>query len=446
MSTACLAPPWSRRTPMRIVHLVNHCRFGHGNAHVAVDLACAQAARGDTVAYLSEGGDFQALLKANGVVHVDLRQRTRSPLVAADSALRLAAFAHRFQADILHAHMMSGALLGFLATRFGRARLVTTVHNSFDAHSRLMRVGDLVVAVSESERRQLIGRGFPARKVITVLNGPLFGARLPEGEGAPALALPRPSITTVCGLHARKGVADLIAAFALVARDHPEARLNIVGDGPGRAEFQAQAAATGFGGRIRFHGEVHDPLTVLRASDIFVLASHADPFPLVNLEARLAGCALIGTEVGGIPEGLDHGRAGLLVPPRDPQRLAAAMHRLLADPAERERLRTASTRGIERFGVDRMCRDYRRAYGAVLTDRHRPAEVLAAGARPNPDTPAPPPDPAPVRFNGSAADNGLSAPTAMEQTAGRNSKSLVIDRRMPEIGREFQSSATASER
>ena len=363
---------------MRIVHLVNHCRLGHGNAHLAVDLACAQAAHGDAVAYLSEGGDFEGLLAEAGVAHRALRQRTRNPFVAAASALRLAAFLRGFRADIVHAHMMSGALLGFIATRLGRARLVTTVHNSFDAHSGLMRVGDLVVAVSEAERSHLVERGFPASKVVAVLNGPLFGARVPRDAPAPP-DLPRPSVTTLCGLHPRKGVDDLIRAFALVAPRHRAAHLNIVGDGPERAALAALAAELGLAGRVRFHGEVGAPQGILRATDVFVLASRSEPFGLVNLEARSAGCAMIGTAVGGIPEALEHGRAGLLVPPRDPPALARALDDLLGDPDALAAFRAAALRGIERFGVDRMRVHYRDAYEAVRADRRNPRAALASG-------------------------------------------------------------------
>lgn len=191
--------------------------------------------------------------------------------------------------------------------------------------------------------------------------------------------LPGTSITTVCGLHPRKGVLDLINAFKIVAARYPDAYLNIVGDGPDRLVNETYANGSGFGDRIRFHGELKNPYSILAASDIFVLASHYDPFPLVNMEARLAGCAMIGTAVGGIPEALEHGKAGLLVPPRDPSALAAALTSLFAEPLALAAGKAASRRGVERFGVDRMYADYQRAYKAVLLSRRHPVSAIKAG-------------------------------------------------------------------
>ena len=86
---------------------------------------------------------------------------------------------------------------------------------------------------------------------------------------------------------------DLIAAFASVSKDFPGAALYLVGEGPERQEFEAQAAATECSDRIHFIGFVKDPRCYLEQSDIFVLASRADPFPLVIPEAREAGCAIV---------------------------------------------------------------------------------------------------------------------------------------------------------
>jgi glycosyltransferase involved in cell wall biosynthesis len=260
--------------------------------------------------------------------------------------------------------MMAGAVLGYLATRVTRASLVTTVHNSFDGHSTIMRVGDRIAAVSEAERITLMARGFSARKLVTIVNAPLGGARSRWFAGEPDIAITRPSITTVCGLHARKGVDTIIAAFRLVAGDYP-ASLNIVGDGPDRALLEQAARETGFGDRIHFHGSLRDPQKVLQSSDIFVLASHAEPLGLVNLEARHAGCAIIATAVGGVPEALDGGRAGILVPPGDPEAFARELRSLLGDPENLARMKARAREGIERFFVDRLYADYRDLYASL---------------------------------------------------------------------------------
>lgn len=350
---------------MKILHLVNHCRLGHGNVHAAVDLACIQAAKGDEVAYAGEGGELRDLLLRSGVEHIALRQRTGKPLELLRAVIRLRHIIRQRRIDIVHAHMMAGAALGFCATRLSRAALVATVHNSFDGHSRIMRLADGIAAVSEAERVTLMRRGFAERKLVTILNAPLGGARSSYFADEPALPVTRPSIATVCGLHQRKGVDIIIAAFALVAAKHP-AELHIVGDGPDRARLEAAAAATGFGGRIHFHGSLDDPQTVLRNTDIFVLASHAEPLGLVNIEARSAGCAIVASDVGGIPEALDHGAAGLLVPPGDAGAFARAIDGLLGDPARLARMKQQALGNLERFSVERLHADYHRLYASLL--------------------------------------------------------------------------------
>ncbi|MCJ2121691.1 glycosyltransferase family 4 protein [Methylobacterium sp. J-077] len=363
---------------MRILHLVNHCRLGHGNVHAAVDLACVQSARGDTVYYGSEGGELHNLLIQEKVRRVNLRQRSRNPLILLRSLVHLVQIVRRDRIEVVHAHMMSGAVLGYLATRVTRARLVTTVHNSFDRHSMIMRLGDRIVTVSTAERQNMIKRGFSAARLTSIVNGPLGGARERFFQKQDSLDLPHPNVTTVCGLHARKGVDYLIEAFKLVQKETP-CFLNIVGDGPDRKRLEAVAVATGFADRIRFHGSQSDPRQILRASDIFVLASLAEPFGLVNIEARSVGCAVIATAVGGVAEALDGGLAGTLVPPGDAPAIARAIFDLLSDADKLRQGQTSALRNLERFGVERLYEEYRDVY-ETLTGPPRSAVVADPSA------------------------------------------------------------------
>lgn len=366
---------------MRIIHLVNHCTRGHGNVHAAVDLACQQAKNGDRVVYMSEGGNFEPLLAAAGVEHRSLKQNIRKPLPAAAAQVKLIREIRTFRPDVVHAHMMSGAVLGYVATRLTGTPLVTTIHNSFDSHSQLMKLGDLVVAVSRAEREALIARGFDPKRTISIVNAPLGGHRLEQFRHDRPLDLPRPSITTVCGLHVRKGVADLVNAFGQIAGRFPDAHLNIVGAGPDRPMLEALSRTLHLAERITFHGVLHNPFVVLRATDIFVLASHREPLGLVNLEARAAGCAVIGTDVDGIPEALDFGRAGIVTPPRDPAALAAALADLLGDPAKLARQKAAAGANLTPFSIDRFYEQYRNAYIRASRSRGGQLKTLMGFSR-----------------------------------------------------------------
>ncbi|MBV9561738.1 MAG: glycosyltransferase family 4 protein [Bradyrhizobium sp.] len=363
---------------MRILHLVNHCNHANGNAHVAVDLACVQAERGHDVAYVSAGGDYEGLLRNHGVSFGLVTLNGRNPLALLRSLIVLRRFCMTFKPDIIHAHMMASAVFGYLASRLCRVPLVTTVHNSFDRHSVLMRLGDKVVAVSEAERKFLRGRGFGESQLAVVINGPNHSPRedyLSDKNSVDATLLHRPYVVTVCGLHRRKGVHDLLRGYAAAIQGQPEWRLCIVGEGPDRAELTKLATDLGIGDKVEFFGAVGNPRQILENADIFVLASYADPCSLAVAEAREAGCAIVATAVGGTPELLEFGKAGELVPAGSPADIAQKLVTLMSDPALLQTARARSKAGSEYFRVTRAAADYEAVY-ASLTGVARAPEKL----------------------------------------------------------------------
>ena len=354
---------------LSVLHLANHCDSG-GNVHLAVDLACEQAARGHRVLFASGGGRFVPLLERSGVLHVRLEQSLRNPACAARATAALVKLCRRERPDVLNAHMMSGAVLGRMAGTLLGIPLVTTVHNSFDRHAWLMRLGHRVVAVSHAERQLLLARGFPSRRLDVVVNGCLGSVRLRESPARPAMRLSRPCITTMSGLLRRKGVHDVIEAFTLAAASVPEWRLVIAGDGPERQALEQQAARSPYADRIAFIGYVEHPRHVLAQTDVFVLASTADPCPLGILEAREAGCAVVGTRVGGIAEQLGHDRYGTTVPPGRPDLLSRALLPLMTDPSTLADARRRAGEDLAYYAVDRMASEYLAVYEAAVQSRH----------------------------------------------------------------------------
>ena len=358
---------------MRVVHLLKHCERGNGHVHVAVDLACEQAARGHDVVYASGGGTYVDLLERHGVHHVAVAQTARGAPAGFAALLRLVG---RHRPQVVHAHMMAAAGLGYAATRARGGALVTTVHNSFDGHSGLMRLGDRVAAVSDAERRLLLGRGYRADRLTTVHNGPLGSVRealLPDGPDGLA-AVPRPYAMTLSGLHGRKRVGDAIAAFAAMAADAPDWRLAVVGEGPDEAKLRAQARGLGLSGsgveeRVVFTGRTLNPGPLLRGASVFVNMAEAEPFGLVVAEARAAGCAVVATEAGGMPEVVDGGRAGILVPVGGVDAATAALRRLATEPDELARWRAAAALAPGQFTVGTMADAYEDLYAAAAAAR-----------------------------------------------------------------------------
>lgn len=351
------------------MHLLKHSRRGNGSVHVAIDLACAQADAGDEVYVAAGRGSYDDLLAAHGVRVVQLPELTgvRTALSGAVALLRAA---RRIRPHIMHAHMMSSAVIALPVAKAVRSVLVTTMHNSFDRHSVLMRAGRVVIAVSVAERHLLLSRGYPAKRVVTVLNGTAGSAReeLPLDDIG---ELHRPGVITLSGLHRRKAVGDVITAFAEAHRVFPDWHLNIVGNGPERDELQAQVIAQGLQDAVHLMGSTSTPRPLLQAADIFVTASLAEPFGLSVVEARTAGCAIVATDVGGHPEVLEYGAAGQLVPQHDPSAMAAALRSLMGDPAVLAEWRARALPTTDFFTVRRMAEDHAHVYRSVLRSSRR---------------------------------------------------------------------------
>ena len=372
---------------MKIVHLLKHGIQGNGHVHVAVDLACAQAHAGHSVVFAAAESDYTDLLISNRVEVVMIPPATdaRSALI---SAWALGQLLRRLRPDVVHAHMMSSAVLAYPWTRVLRIPLVTTVHNSFDRHSILMRLGDRVLAVSDAERALLISRGYPARKVVTIRNGVIGSARdvlAVEDD----VTVRRPSVMTVSGLHPRKAVEDVIAAFALLGGRFPQWHLNVVGWGPDKEKLTELTSRLGLDAQVHFLGSVKSSRDLLQQTDIFATATRAEPGGLAVMEARGAGCAIVATDVGGIPETLEHGKAGLLVPPHAPEAFAAALASIMGDEGALADLRARALDGAEYFSVERMSAEHLALYASVGRKPSR-GSARAVGAVGSADHPGPP--------------------------------------------------------
>lgn len=339
---------------MRIIHILNHVQeIGNGIVNVAIDLACLQAKAGHKVAVVSGGGEYETLLSVYGVKHYQLNQ-TRKLISLMKAAVDYRSIVKEFQPDIVHAHMMTGVVLARFLKHGHQYALVSTVHNEFQRASVLMGLAQRVIAVSNAVQVSMIRRGISPDKLRVVCNGTLGSPRTRPIQEYQPLPLQHPAIVTVAGMYKRKGIAELINAFAQIAHLFPQAHLYIVGNGPDRPLFEAQARETSVGDRIHFPGFQREPQPYLRSCDIFVLASHHDPCPLVLSEAREAGCAIISTQVDGIPEALDYGQAGLLVSPKDSDALAKALTQLLINSDLLQEWKQRAHQGLERLSVTRV--------------------------------------------------------------------------------------------
>lgn len=358
---------------MKILHVANELvNKGNGIVNSAVDLACMQSEAGHDVSFISSGGGYIDLLKEYRIHHYSVNMYIRSGWPFLKSLPALRETVRSVKPDIVHAHMMTAAVLlriGRDLAGFGDYGLITTVHNEWRLTSNLMQAGDRIIVLSENGRRAFEKRGFPNAKMRVVRHGILQSPRRRgEVNGRTIRSLDRkpPVIITVAGLYRRKGVGDLISAFGEIAAEFPDATLHIIGAGPDRDYFEKLRVATRGAERIHFKGFIAKPDRELHEASVFVLASHTEAFPLAVAEAREAGCAIIATTVGGVPELLDHGRAGILIPPRNPNFLARELRRVLGDPNELETWRRAARTNLDWLSCKRMADETLTVYRSLL--------------------------------------------------------------------------------
>lgn len=344
---------------LNILHIANHVKqSGNGIVNVMIDLACEQAKMGHNVAVASEGGEYIELLRKNNVQHYKLDQ-TRKPAQLMQAFFSFRKTVRLFKPDIIHAHMMTGALLSRYLKGFQKYKIVTHVHNEFQKSADYMKVGDSVIAVSQAVAKSMESRGVEEQKLRVVLNGTIGSKRVEDSED---ISLKGRSIVTVAGLNERKGIADLIEAFDIISVECPDTELYIVGDGPDRELFKRRAAQSFNYQRIHFEGFQADPQKYMSSSEVFVLASHKEPFGLVLIEAREVGCAIIATDVDGIPEALDYGESGMLVPPKAPDKLAEAIITMLCDEEMRQKYKHTAQQGLEFYKVERVAKETLKIY------------------------------------------------------------------------------------
>lgn len=271
--------------------------------------------------------------------------------------------------DVLVGHDYKANLVLWRVGRRTRRPWMAVVHGytAEDAKVRLFEALDrrglrhaaAVVAVSEEGRAQALAAGVLAARVHVVPNaidveGVARTAAAAREARRAAWGLPADALAVLClgRLSPEKGQALLLDAWArlpehgLPADLAARAVLLLVGDGADRAALEARARPDP---RVRLLGWRDDPHACLGAADLLVLPSSREGLPLAVLEAMAAGVPVLATAVGGVPEALEQGACGRLVPPGDARALAAALTELLAAPAERARLGAAARDRVARL-------------------------------------------------------------------------------------------------
>jgi len=384
---------------LTVLHVITRMIVGGAQENTLLSCALADPERFEcTLLTGSETGSEGELHTASRERGVEFRiepslVRRVSPWHDAIAAVRLWRAIRAGGYDIVHTHSSKAGVLGRLAARFaGTPVIVHTVHGwSFNDHQprpvralyvwleRLCaRFTDALVVVGSPNREEglALGVGEPGQyhlirsgiEIEAYRDVPVTREEARRRLGIPADAF---VVGSVGRLSAQKSPGDLLAAFARVAAAHPQAHLVYVGDGPQRGDLAAAVARAGLGDRVHLLGLRMDVPVVLRAFDVFALASRWEGLPRVFPQAMAAGLPIVATRVHGAPDAITPGENGWLVEVGDVAAMAARLGELASDPATARRMGAAGRARVNEFSARRMVDDLEALY-----------ERLAAAAKP----------------------------------------------------------------
>lgn len=279
--------------------------------------------------------------------------------------------------DLIHAHHPIAALA--MRQLFPETPVLLTIHSSYERelvlnghieadgpehrfltslyHELEVKL-EQILTVSESFKSYLSHYVQEPDKIRVVPNG--FDERrfrpIPHENEVPQLI-------TVCRLVPAKGLDILLAACSELKKRGHSFVLHIIGDGPYRPELERMAVDLDVYEETIFYGYMLHPEQFMPFFDIFVLPSRAEAFGSVFAEAALCRLALVGTNVGGISEQIEHGRNGFLVPPEDAEALAEALAKLMEEPDLRSRMAgLAEKKAKSNYSLQRVIRQLAKVY------------------------------------------------------------------------------------
>lgn len=284
------------------------------------------------------------------------------------AAWKLSRIIRQWKPAVVHAHDPHAVSMTALALSFSapvpRPRVIASRRVDFHLQGNAFsqwkyRQVDGFIAASGAIRDILIHDGVPAGRVVVVHDGIDVGkiAHRPAADLHAEYWLPHgaPVIVNVGALVAHKGQKFLIEAMPLVVREIPDARLVIFGEGELRAGLERQVKHLSLEKHVLLPGFREDVLSLVKSADLFVMSSLTEGLGSAVLDAMAMGLAVVGTRAGGIPEAVVPGETGELVEPGEAKPLAAALVKLLKDPALRRTYGEAGRQRVARqFDVDHL--------------------------------------------------------------------------------------------
>lgn len=284
----------------------------------------------------------------------------------------------KYGVSLVNTHSSRDSWIGSIAGRLAKTKVLRTRHISSQLNhgplTRLVygRLCDGIITTGEFIKGQIVRElGVDPGKITPVPTGvdvELFskanGQRVRQELGIPPES---PVIGIAAVLRSWKGHLDLLSSMRAVIDEYPEARLVLAGEGPRRSIIERTVKNLGLESHVRMAGFREDVHEVIQSFDVAVLSSYAsEGIPQFVLQAMAAGKPVVGTRVGGVPEVIQDGKTGMLVPPQDPESMARALKLLLRDPQQRKCMGEQGYRRVTDFyTMDAMLDRLEELYGAM---------------------------------------------------------------------------------
>jgi glycosyltransferase involved in cell wall biosynthesis len=313
-----------------------------------------------------------ARLTEMDIPHLNLARKTKRDVYR---MWELAALLRRERIDVIHAHKFGSNLWGTLIGRACGVPVIIAHEHGFQYERQPLRVwldgrviGRLatrfVAASATDAERMMDVEHVPPEKVVLMPWSPHLPHLSSGGDLRAELQLgaDTPIVAIACVLRPVKAVSVLLEAHARVLARVPEAHLVIAGDGACRAELDRFARELSIDDSVHILGFREDVDSILRAADVGALSSDSEGTPMFIAECMASNLPLVATAVGGVPDLVEDGETGLLVPPRDPGALADGIVRLLMHPEERQRLAAGARRRLADFTIDAVAARFGELY------------------------------------------------------------------------------------
>jgi len=328
-------------------------------------------------------GDFLKDVEACGRPLTAFNVRRLASYKTLRTQFQFARYLRKHRIQVLHTYGWYANVFGIPAARL--AGVPVTIASVRDTGAYLTRpqimlqrevcrFATCLLANSDAVRDWLASSGCPSEKIRVIRNGITVSTQTTEAQPRmdfrQELGLPpqSPLIGAICRLSPVKAVNDLIQAAAMALKEHPSARFVIIGDGEERAALTAQAQGLGIGHSVYFTGLRTDVSQIIPQLTVSVLPSLSEGLSNTLLESMAAGVPVVATRVGGNVEIVADEVTGLLVQPRHPEDLKAAICRLLSNPQQGLSMGAAGKERIRHhFSMESAVRETESLYRDLLS-------------------------------------------------------------------------------